>query len=157
MNGRAEVQRQRQQLDATFARASGVSGNAELLSDFARYLCILVSGFLEQAVIELAMEHVRLNSKPSIQRHVERRLRRFTTAKCARITDLFGSFDPDWHRDLTAYLVDERKDAVDSVIDLRQDIAHGRYAGGLTYVRISDYYRHIKEVVNHLADMCAPV
>ncbi len=56
MTGRAEVDRQRQQLDTTFSRASGLDADAELLSDFARYLCVLVSGFVEQATIELLIE-----------------------------------------------------------------------------------------------------
>ena len=62
----------RTSLNATFDRASGVQGNSELLSDFARYLCVLVSGFLEQAVIELAMGHVRLQSSQGVQRYVDR-------------------------------------------------------------------------------------
>src|SRR4051812_27458517 len=129
MIGRAEVATQRARLDATFKRADGLHADAQLLSDFARHLCVLVSGFLEQAVIELLLEHVRNNSGPSVQRHVERRLRRFTTANAQRITDLFGSFDPDWERDLELYLVDEKKDAVNGIIALRQTIAHGRYTG----------------------------
>ena len=155
MIGRAEVARQRHQLDATFQRAKGIGADAELLSDFARYLCILVSGFLEQAVIELAMEHVRRCSSPSIQRHVESRLRRFTTANTSRIIDLLASFEPDWRLDLEHFLVDDRKDAVDSIVDLRQALAHGRYAA-ITYTRVKDYYDRVKSVVEHLTELCAP-
>ena len=78
MTGRAEIERQKQKLDATFKRAANMKGDAELLSDFARYLCVLVAGFLEQAAIEIALQHVMTHSQPSIQRHVENRLRRFS-------------------------------------------------------------------------------
>lgn len=156
MIGRAEVARQRQQLDATFRRVSGLAPDPELLSDFARYLCVLVSGYLEQSVIELVMEHVRVNSRPSVQRHVNTRLRRFTTANAERIVQLMGSFDPDWQRDLEKFLVDEHKDAVDGIVALRHAIAHGR-AGGVTFIRVKDYYQRIKDVVDHIADLCVPL
>lgn len=155
MTGRAEVERQRQKLDATFKRASSIGGDVELLSDFARYLCVLVAGFLEQAVIELVLEHVRNHSHTSVQRHVEQHLRQFTSAKSQRIIDLIGGFDPDWRKDLEAYLVDEYKDAVDSVVDLRHTISHGRSVG-VTIARVQDYYGRVKHVVGHIADLCTP-
>jgi hypothetical protein len=100
MTGRAEVARLRQRLDATFRRADNLppDSDSELLSDFARYLCVLVSGFLEQATIELLLEHVRNQASPSIQQHVERRLRQFTNANAQKLLELLGSFDADWRR-----------------------------------------------------------
>lgn len=156
MTGRAEVERQRQKLDATFKRAAATKSEAELLADFARFLCVLVAGFLEQAVIELPLEHVRIRSHISIHRHVERNLRRFTNANSQRIIDLFGSFDPDWRKDLESYLVDERKAAVDSVVDLRNSISHGRPAE-ISMKRVEDYYARVKQVVDHIAGLCVPI
>jgi len=155
MIGRAEVERQKQKLDATFQRAAGVQGEAELLSDFARHLCVLVSGFLEQAVVELVLEHVRVHSHRSIQRHVERRLRRFTNAKANRLLELLGSFDPDWRTRLENYLIDEHKDAIDGIVNLRNAISHGQFVG-VTMTRVQDYYGRVKEVVDHIADLCVP-
>ncbi|MBI3603297.1 MAG: hypothetical protein HY205_02475 [Nitrospirae bacterium] len=156
MTGRAEVERLKISLDATFKRATSLNADAELLSDFARHLCVLISGFLEQAVIELALEHVRNKSQQSVVRYVERRLRQFTNAKAQRLITLFGDFDPDWRTDLEAYLIDERKDAVDGIVDLRNKIAHGQFVG-LTMVRARDYYERIKDIVDHIADLCVPV
>lgn len=156
MTGRAEIERQRQKLDATFKRASATNSDAELLADFAKYLCVLVAGFLEQAVIELPLEHVRTRSDISIHRHVERNLRRFTNAKAQRIIDLLGSFEPDWGKDLENYLVDEHKAAVDSVVDLRNSVSHGRPAE-VSMRRVQDYYVRVKCVVDHIADLCVPL
>jgi len=155
MTGRAEVDRQRQRLDATFQRAAGIGGDAELLSDFARYLCVLVAGFLEQAVIELFLEYVRVHSQECVQRHVEGRLRQWTSANAQRILDLLGGFEPAWRADLELYLVDEYKDAVDGIVDLRHTISHGRYVG-VTMVGARDYYARVKSVVNRIADLCVP-
>jgi hypothetical protein len=155
MTGRAEIERQRKRLDATFDRASGAITDSELLSDFARYFCVLVAGFLEQAVIEVALEHVRTHAQISVQRHVDGRLRRFTSANSQNIIDLLGSFDSDWRTDLDGFLVDEYKDAVNGVVNLRHTVAHGRFAG-VTMASVKDYYERIKRVVQHIADLCIP-
>ena len=157
MTGRAEVARLRQRLDATFKRAYTLppDSDPELLSDFARYLCVLISGFLEQAVIELLLEHVRNQASPSIQQHVERRLRQFTNANVQKLLDLFGGFDPDWRLKLEAYLVDEHKDAVNGIVDLKNTISHGKFAG-VTLVRAKDYYGRVNRVVDKIADLCLP-
>ena len=155
MTGRSAVHSMRSRLDATFKRASGIEEDLELLSDFARHLCVLVSGFLEQAVIELTMEHVRRQSSPSIQRYAARRLRRFTNANTQRLLDLLGSFNEDWRRELEGYIVDERKAAVDSVINLRNTISHGGVTD-VTMHRVRDYYKQINRVVDHIARLCTP-
>ena len=155
MTGRGEIERRKQELDATFQRAASTQGEAELLSDFARFLCVLVAGFLEQALVELVLEHVRTHSDPSVQRHVEQRLRHFTNAKAQRLIEILGSFDPDWRISLQGYLVDEHKDAVDGIVDLRNAISHGRSVA-VTMVRVQDYYGRVKHVVDHIADLCVP-
>ncbi len=156
MTGRAEVTRLKQRLDATFQRVAGIGSDVELQSDFARYLCVLVSGYLESAVAELVLEHARRSGSPSLQRFVERNTRRFTNANTERLQNLLGSFDPDWRQTLESFLVDELKDAVNSIVDLRNSIAHGGSVG-LTYQRIADYYARVQRVVDRIADLCAPV
>lgn len=156
MTGRAEVASLRRRLDATFARATGVSAEAELLSDLARYLCVLVSGFVDRSVVELVLEHVRRHSQPRVQSYVEARLRRFSNANAQRLIELLGSFDPVWRKDLELYVVDERKDAIDSIVALRNRIAHGQHVG-LTIGRVRDYYEQVRRVVDHIADLCVPV
>lgn len=156
MNGRAQVHRERQRLDQTFQRASSIAHNDfELRSDFARYLCVLVSGFLEQSVIEILTEHVRQQSSPSVQKYAGAKLQQFTTAKAQNVINLVGSFDADWHNDLTSFLVDDYKAAMDSVVASRHAIAHGQFVG-ITMHSVDRYYERVKEVVEHIAELCLP-
>jgi hypothetical protein len=67
MIGRREVQRNRHRLDATFERIKRIQADAELQSDFAKYLCILVSGFIETSIKELVLEQTRQKAGPSVQ------------------------------------------------------------------------------------------
>jgi hypothetical protein len=50
-------------------------------------------------------------------------------------------------------LVDDVKDAVDSVVNLRNTIAHGGTVG-VTYRRVLGYYELVKKVVAHVAQLC---
>jgi hypothetical protein len=155
MTGRAEVSRLKQRLDSTFERVKNGTSDLELQSDFARYLCVLVSGYLEKAAIELVLEHARNAGAPTVQRFVEKRTAHFTNSNTQRLIDLLGSFDPNWQATLQAYVVDDLKDAVDSVVGLRNRIAHGESVG-LTYQRVSDYYSRVQKVIDQIADICAP-
>ena len=46
----------KQRLDATFKRANVVGPDLKLQADFARYLCVLVSGYIERAVVAFVLE-----------------------------------------------------------------------------------------------------
>lgn len=155
MTGRAEIDRQRQQLDTTFRRAGGLHHDAELLSDFARLLCIRVSGFVEQATIELLIEYARIHSDRRMVRYVDGNVRRLTNLKTQGLIDVIGTLDPDWQRELTGFIVDEYKDALDGIVALRNQVAHGRHVG-ITFSQVSDYYRRIKIIVNRVADLVIP-
>lgn len=155
MTGRAEVDRQRQQLDSAFSRAGGLDADAELLSDFARYLCVLVSGFVEQATVELLIEYVRTHSDSRTLSHVENNVRHLTNLKTQRLIDVFGALDPEWRSKLETLIVDEYKDALDGIVDLRNRVAHGRYVG-VTLSRVSDYYTRVKTIIDRVADVVIP-
>ncbi len=158
MTGRAEVVRLQAQLGATFERARrlAATADAETQSDFARYLCISVSGFLEKSVAELVIEHSRRSGGPTLQRFIEANTRKFTNANSEKLKQLLGSFSQDWRLKLEAILVDDAKDAIDSIIGLRHSIAHGGSAG-VTYSRVSEYYKRIQLVIEQIADICTQI
>lgn len=91
-----------------------------------------------------------------MQLYVESQLRRFTNAKAQRLVGLLATFDDGWRVDLEGFLVDEKKDAVDSIVDLRNSISRGRPVG-VTLSRVKEYYREIRVVVDRVADLCDPV
>ncbi|MDE0447748.1 MAG: HEPN domain-containing protein [Spirochaetaceae bacterium] len=155
MTGRAEVARQRRQLDTTFARARDLHADVELLSDLARYLCVLVSGYVEQTTIELLIEYARTHSDPRIQRHVERGVRQVTNLNSQRLIDVVGTMDPAWRSELEDFIVDEYKDALDGIVALRNSVAHGRYVG-VTLSRATDYYTRVKKIIDRVADLVIP-
>lgn len=155
MTGRAEVARMKQKLDATFKRLDGAGLDTELQSDFARYLCILVSGYLEKAAYELVVEHARNGGRPSFERFVDQRTRKFTNANFTKLKVLLGDFDSEWAELLESRADESLKEAVNAVVALRNKIAHGESVG-ITYRTISDYYSRVQQVIEVIAILCAP-
>ncbi|MDL1859976.1 hypothetical protein FBR04_02960 [Betaproteobacteria bacterium PRO7] len=152
MSGRREVHRLRSRLDATFARAPDPSSDPELQADFAKYLCVLVSGYLESALCALLLAYAKRRSSGDVASFVERQLGPWTNPKAEKIIDLFGAFSKDWRDDLTAFLVDQRKDSVNSLVALRHRIAHGESVG-TSLSQIKSHYHVVNEIVEHVADL----
>lgn len=127
----------------------------EVQADYAKYLCVLVSGFFENAIVALALDFVEKRSAPEVTSYVARNLDHWTNPNTEKITTLVGAFSSDWRDDLIAYLVDERKESINSLVALRHKIAHGESVG-TTLSQVKAHYRTILEVVDHLADLLAP-
>jgi RiboL-PSP-HEPN len=151
--GSAEVSRLRNSLEGVFNRARSLaSADAEIQSDFAKYLCVLVSGFVETAVAELAIEHCRKRSSPSVLNYASAQLDRLQNLKANKLSQIMGSFERSWSLHLAAYMDGARKDALDSVVDLRNKIAHGESVS-LSLGRITQYYEKIDEIIVHVESL----
>lgn len=155
MNGRAQISRLKLRLESTLARAPLTTSDIEVQSDFAKYFCVLVSGFLENALIALVLDVAQKRSAPEIALFVERQLDHWTNPSCGKIVQLFGNFSSDWRIAIEEYLVDERKDAVNSLVALRHKIAHGESVG-TSLAQVKSYYNTALDVINFVADLVDP-
>jgi hypothetical protein len=134
-------------LDAAFERVKRIDiSEFELRADFSRYLCVLVSGYLEQSLRNAAAEYVRFRASPTVANFAIKSTDRISNLNTDRILGFLISFDPSWEVPLNALLVDEVKDAINSVVALRHGIAHGQ-PGDLTYERIARYYGQVKRAI----------
>ena len=158
MSARFAVHRHKQRIDAAITRMQAIplDWDGELKADLAKYLCVIVSGYLEKSVSELLIEHARKSGAPSLLRYVEKTTSRFANANSEKILTIVDQFDSNWHSRMQAVLVDEVKAAVDSVVANRHQIAHGGSVG-LTLARMVAYYELVQGVIEELADMCEPV
>lgn len=155
MNGRAEVARLQRRLNATFARMPLSVTDVEVQADYAKYLCVLVSGFLENAIVALALDFVERRSAPEVTSYIERQLDYWTNPNTEKITTLLGTFSSDWRNDLNGYLIDERKDSINSLVALRHKIAHGESVS-TSLSQVKAHYRVILEVIDHISDLLCP-
>ncbi len=147
----------RQRLDHLFAKISLTSNPADQ-SEWSKYLCVLVSGFIEESLRVLLEEYTNKHSAPNIQNFVKKQIDSITNCKTTRILEVLGKFNQKWAEEFTIKIqersdkTDEIKNSIDSVITNRHTIAHGGNVG-ITYARIQTYYNNIKKAVEILEDI----
>jgi hypothetical protein len=118
-------------------------------------LCVLVSGFLENAIIAIVLDMAQRRSAGSVAQFVERQLDHWTNPNSDKIIKLLGQFDTTWRTALELYLVDERKEAVNSLVALRHRIAHGEPVG-TSLAQVKEYYTTVLDVVEFTTDLLDP-
>ena len=144
-----EISEHRQHLDYLFKRVASVSGDIEFQAYWAQYLCVLTSGFIENSVRNLYTRYAKVGSNAFVANYVSHELQSFQNAKAERILELTKLFNPEWEVALRNFMKDKRKDAIDSVVNLRHQIAHGRSVS-VTFARIRDYYQSSVEVIDFI-------
>lgn len=147
------VESRRAQLDAIFKRAASAGADAELQAHLARYLCVLVSGFVEQSVRDILASHAQRNHPARAARYVDRTVSR-QNVNTSVLLQLVEHFDTEWRDKLHAFVEGERKAALDSVVTNRHAIAHGR-PSSISYVQINTYYSQVKEILRYLDQLTA--
>lgn len=152
--GRAEVARRKQKLSAQFKAIDGAKLNGELTSHYARYLCVLTSGYVEQSVKELVTEYCRKRSPSPIQKYVGAQLKRLRNIDLEKLKQLIESFDAAWWSEMTQKLPDQL-DSIGSIAALRNNISHGGDSG-VTMATMRQYFSDSSEVINHLCSLFDP-
>ena len=149
-----EILRQKQVLEDLFSQIGQLGGAGERIqSHWARYLCVLVSGFLETSIHAIYSQYAKAKAAPNVANYVQRRLRRFQNPKMGAILELTGAFSSHWESALKNWAEGDLKDAVDSIVANRNNIAHGRDVG-ITYTRIKDYYERAVKVIEFMDNQC---
>lgn len=148
-----KLQSQRNKLDSLFKKI-GALQDTELQGHFARYLCILVSGFLENALEAIYSTYASDKAHSHVANYVAVHLGSIRNPNMERILQLSGSFNPQWRNDIEQNIQPDVKDAVNSIMNLRNQIAHGEDAG-IGYVTIKSYYDRVLTLIDFLRQQCS--
>jgi hypothetical protein len=150
-----EVEVRRRRLNATFERAKRVAplgDRTELESDYARHLCVLISGFVERAIGEIILAYTDGKSARPVLSFVETATARLRNVDRERLLATVGSLDAVWRAEVEEYVVDERLAALNSIVGLRNDIAHGGGAS-VSLLQAEKYWIAIQEVIDKVAEV----
>jgi len=116
-------------LKKKISTSDGPGLESELQAHWAKYTCVLISGFLEQSIKEILLEHVAANSQSRIKRYVDTTWPNSKNMRADAIRDMLDQFDESWGEKFTGWVnEDERKKEVNEIIKWRNDIAHGNEA-----------------------------
>jgi hypothetical protein len=130
------------------------SGSLEVQSHWARYTCVVISGYIENSVREILKAYTEERCPTQILNYTASQLKFFQSGTAENIIKLVSSFDKSWETDLTAFLDEERRAAVNSVIGNRHRIAHGLDVG-VTVHQLAEWYPKVNEVIDCLVGICA--
>lgn len=150
-----EISRQFQQLDALFKNVNEATGDSiEMQSHWARYICVLVAGILENALIELYGQYTATQSSDNVTNFVISKLGlgRIQNPKTERFLSVAGTFKPQWRTELEQYVnEDGRREAIDSIMNNRHQIAHGsQKQSNLSLVRLRNYVDKASDVLDFI-------
>ena len=133
------------------------SDQFELQAHWARYLCVLAAGFIENALADVYSAYARSSSSPSISNYVEATLGKIQNPKANRFLETARAFNTDWEDTLRDFLdKDGRREAIDSIMTNRHLIAHGKDSG-ISLVRVSEYLEKSVQVVEFIENQCGIV
>lgn len=151
-----EIAKRKQALDALYSKVSKLTDDLELQSHWARYLCVLTSGFMEQSIRTIFAEYARRQAGPHVGNYVSDQLRAFQNAKMEKIFGLVRQFNPAWEEEVRSATSDDVRDAVDSIIARRHEIAHGMNSG-ISFHQMRDYYNRAVKIIEILEKQCTGI
>jgi hypothetical protein len=126
----------------------------EMRAHWARYICVLASGFLENAIKEVYSCYARSCGSAAIGDFVELQLDKIQNPKSSRFVEVARSFKKSWAAELSEFLNEEgRKEAIDAIMANRHQIAHGKDSG-ISLARVSEYVDKSIQVIEFIESQC---
>ena len=155
---RSQINRLKDQLDELYIRADPRSiSDPEIAGDLARYLCVRVSGYLEQATAIVLRSYCEKNSWGDVQRFAMSWLDRAPNLSSEALLSLVGKFNKSASGELREFLaVEERGSSLNALIGIRNDIAHGRNQG-LSRTQAWQYFEVAELVIEWLLYKFDPI
>jgi hypothetical protein len=118
----------------------------------AKYLAVLVSGYLEQAVKELLLHYAFQGARPEISRYIEETWPISRNMNTKNINEILSRFNLKWSEEFLFWLEqdDNRKNNINSIVRWRNGIAHGQEANttGVTLVSVRTAFTTIVGLVS---------
>lgn len=150
-----EVARQVQRLRSLVSKVQEASANDfDLQAHWARYLCILVSGLVENGLKEIYSEFIKNKAAKPVADYAISYLSKLQNPKAEKVMELVGSLRQEWRAELETFLADDgRKDAIDSIMNNRNQIAHGKDVG-ITIIRVCSYLEKVVAVLEFIEAQC---
>ncbi|WP_443114468.1 HEPN domain-containing protein [Herbaspirillum seropedicae] len=127
----------------------------EMQGHWARYICVLTSGYVENAVRDIYGRYIKKNSySEQVVRYATSQLEGVQNPRPERLVSIAKAFNTGWGRDLEQYLGDNfRGEAINSIMSNRHLIAHGR-SSNITVGQVDHYLRKIIEVAEYMETQC---
>lgn len=127
--------------------------NYEIRSHSAKYICILISASLEVCLEAIFLRFAQKHSgSESVYRYVESHLLRHSNPNRGNIVNLHNRFDKQWGKKIENFIQDQKSDAIASVVNNRNNIAHGRDCS-VNIHQLRKWFTQIEKVIAFSHDL----
>lgn len=146
---------QLQRLRELFNKANVACGSdIEMRSHWAKYLCVLCSGFLENAISEIYGDFVRGAASKPVANYADSILSKIQNPKASKFIETAQSFKKEWATSLESFLASNGGGAaINAIMTNRHKIAHGENSD-VTLVQVKDYLDKAVEVIEFIETQC---
>ncbi|EIO4088458.1 hypothetical protein CGI03_17805 [Vibrio parahaemolyticus] len=128
----------------------------ETQANNAKYLAVLVSGYLEQSIKELLLHYAFQGSRPQVARYVEETWPISRNMNVDNIKTILHQFNSVWSDEFSRWLEEDvsRKSHINSIVRWRNSIAHGQESNttGVTLVSVSTAFSTVSNLVSFIEE-----
>lgn len=152
MFANSELTKQYRRIQNLILKAKEFEPDDELRSHLAKYLCVLSSGFIENAIYHTFSDIAQKNCHPSVVlTYTKGQLYKLQNTNTEKIKEVTKAFNPEWWENgLRDFLQQEnRSTAINYIFKDRHNIAHGRDSE-ITIDKLEEYLQKTIEVIQYL-------
>ena len=153
MNKIKRVDLQKEQIKEVFKHLNEAKDD-NLKSHLAKYLCVLISGYIEKKISTIIITEIDKKIPKRINNYVTNDIRTLTNANFKKIKNLFNKFDSKWgtnfENELERYSFVEGtlRGSLDYIISQRHTIAHGiSYQSNISPEQIKPYWEEAEIIL----------
>ena len=118
----------------------------------AQIMTIWASGYLEAMCRAAVLEYTRKRAQPKVVHFVSQSLDRLPNPSMDNILNLVRRLDSEVASDLDSFVDDSIKESVNSIVGLRNRIAHGRFAN-ISIGQITEYFDNARKFARKMEEL----
>ena len=136
--------------------AEGAALELEHDAHWAKYTCVLISGYIEQSVKEIFLEHVADKSSGRVKNYVKSTWPNAKNMNSAALVEIVNNLEPAWAEELGKWIDEkERKKEINEIIKWRNNIAHGKESAttNVTLNSVKEKFRVASELIDYIESL----
>lgn len=147
------LKNEQNQIDKIISQLGTYAGDPYFEALLVYYLCIRISGFLENCIRIYFLEYSNLKCKEYVKTYMENRLKRFPNPTWNEIVKLIKDFNETWVVNLKKSVTPQWLSSLESINNNRNNIAHGG-TSSITLRELITYYKDVICIIETIENVC---
>jgi hypothetical protein len=153
---RFELNQEIDSIKILFSKSSLFNEDPESLVNWSKFICIIISGFVENTIKVIFNDYVNGTSHGGTNKFAASKISKINNPKFEAVCQLVGSFNPQWREELMLHDLsrdNKLSNSLNAVMIQRHQIAHGKYkSSDITRMRLTDYFSNVVLLLEYLED-----